>query len=281
MKDAYPLPRIDDSYLQLQGAKYFTSLDLQNGYWQFPLAKDTIPKTAFSSRYGQYEWKVMPFGLTNAPATFQRAMNNILRPYLDKFCMVYLDDILIYSRTEVEHKKHVKKILRALDNAKMILNLGKCHFAQDSIRFLGHIISGDGIKPDPDKITKILQWPTPRNITQLRGFLAIASYYRRFIKGFSTIASTLSDLTRGSPKKNTSIEWSPKHQIAFDDLKKALTTYPVLRHIESEKEFVIDVDASNFGSGGTLQQYFTDNEKQQLHPVAYMSKKFNRTQQNY
>src|SRR3981189_343510 len=163
----------------------------------------------------------MPFGLTNAPATFQRAMNDILQPYLDRFCMVYLDDILIYSRTAVEHKKHVKRILRVLDNAKMILNLQKCRFGQESVKFLGHIISANGIKPDPEKIQKILQWPIPRNITEVRGFIAIASYYRRFIKGFSTIASALSDLTRGSPKKNSSISWTPEHQNALDSLNEA------------------------------------------------------------
>ena len=132
--------------MQLQGTRYFTSLDMQNGYWQMPLDKDSIPKTAFSSRYGQYEWRVMPQGLTNAPASFQRAMNNILSPFLDKFCMVYLDDILMYSRTEIEHKKHVKTVLRALDEAKLILNLEKYRFGQQSIRFLGHIISAEGIQ---------------------------------------------------------------------------------------------------------------------------------------
>jgi hypothetical protein len=281
-KDAHPLPRIDDSYMQLQGARFFTSLDMQNGYWQMPLDKDSIPKTAFSSRYGQYEWRVMPQGLTNAPAGFQRAMNKILRPYLDKFCMVYLDDILIYSRTEVEHKRHVKTILRTLDEAKMILNLEKCQFFQQSIRFLGHIISAEGIEPDPDKILKILQWPLPKNITQLRGFLAICSYYRQFIKSFSTRAAPLSDLTRGSPKKNSRIMWFDAQEMAWVDLKNALTTYPVLRHVDPEKDYILDVDASNFGSGGCLQQYSLDeNGKLKLHPVAYMSKKFNQTQQNY
>ena len=167
-KDAYPLPRIDDSYLQLQGAKYFTSLDLQNGYWQIPLTDDAIPKTAFSTRYGQYEWKVMPFGLCNALASFQRAMNDILRPYLDKFCMVYLDDILIYSRTEKEHKKHVRKVLKALAKAKMILNLDKCRFNQSSIRFLGHIISAEGIKPDPEKIKKQFHGILPNYVDSLQ-----------------------------------------------------------------------------------------------------------------
>ena len=281
-KDAYPLPRIDDSYLQLQGARYFTSLDLQNGYWQIPLTGDAIPKTAFSTRYGQYEWMVMPFGLCNAPASFQRAMNDILRPYLDKFCMVYLDDILIYSRTEKEHKRHVHKVLKALEKARMILNLDKCKFNQCSVRFLGHIISAEGIKPDLDKIRKILEWPIPRNITQLRGFIAICSYYRQYVKGFSAIGHCLTDLTQNSPKKFSTIEWKPEHQEAFDRLKRALTTEPLLRHIDSEKEFVMDVDASNYCAGGVIQQYHPNAKgKMVLHPVAYMSKKFNRTQRNY
>jgi len=281
-KDAYPLPRIDDSYLQLQGARYFTSLDLQNGYWQIPLTGDAIPKTAFSTRYGQYEWMVMPFGLCNAPASFQRAMNDILRPYLDKFCMVYLDDILIYSKTEKEHKRHVHKVLKALEKARMILNLDKCKFNQLSVRFLGHIISAEGIKPDPEKIRKILEWPIPRNVTQLRGFIAICSYYRQYVKGFSGIGRCLTDLTQNSPKKFSSIEWKPKHQEAFDKLKQSLTTEPLLRHVDPEKEFVMDVDASNDCAGGVIQQYHPNAKgKMVLHPVAYMSKKFNRTQRNY
>ena len=208
----------------------------------------------------------MPFGLCNAPATFQRAMNDILRPYLDKFCMVYLDDILNYSETEKEHKGHVHKVLKVLEKARMILNLDKCRFNQLSVRFLGHIISAEGIKPDHDKIKKILEWPIPRNITQLRGFIAICSYYRQYVKGFSGIGRCLTDLMKNSPKKFSSIEWKPEHQEAFERLKKTLTTEPLLRHVDPEKEFVMDVDASNDCAGGVISAVPCERERQNGSP---------------
>ena len=151
-KDAHPLPRIDESFLYFSGAKYFTSLDLRSGYWQIPLDDESKPKTAFSTRYGQFQWNVMPFGLTNAPAAFQRRMNHVLAPFIDRFIVVYLDDVLIFSKDHSEHEKHVKQVLQALDDAKMILNLDKCRFFQHEVKFLGHILSKDGIRPDPDKI---------------------------------------------------------------------------------------------------------------------------------
>src|SRR5580704_10230030 len=169
-KDAHLLPQIDESFLKFYGMSYFSSIDLRSGYWQILLNKISRQKTAFSTRYGHYHFNVIPFGLSNAPGAFQRRMNKILREDIDDFCIVYLDDILIFSKTAEEHERHVKTILSALHKAGMILNLDKCQFFVSQVCFLGHIVSKDGCKPDPRNIEKVLNWQTPRTITDVRGF---------------------------------------------------------------------------------------------------------------
>ena len=281
-KDAHPLPRIDESLIKFFGMRYFSSIDLRSGYWQIILNTLSRPKTAFSSRYGHYEWNVIPFGLSNAPGAFQRRMNRVLHKYIDKFCIVYLDDILIYSKTQEEHERHVKTILKALDRAGMVLNLEKCKFFAQEIRFLGHIIDKDGSKPDPHNIEKILNWPTPRNITDTRGFVNLAGNYRKYIKSFAKIAEPLTDLMKGSPLKGTPIKWGEREEESFQALKKAISSEPVLRHPQIGKPCWIDPDASQYAIGAQLQQLFLDTDgKSRLHPIAFLSKKLTETEQRY
>jgi hypothetical protein len=173
VKNRYPLPRIDELLDRLHGASVFTKLDLQSGYWQIRIAEEDIPKTAFRTRYGHYERRVMPFGLTNAPATFQALMNNVLRPFLDDFVIMYLDDILIYSKTPEEHLVHVDKVLTALRKARLYAGLDKCALAMREVAFLGHIVRGEGIKVDPKKVGAVREWPPPRNVTEIRSFLGL------------------------------------------------------------------------------------------------------------
>ena len=191
VKDAHPIPRIDESMLRFFGMRYFSSIDLRSGYWQIILDLLSRGKTAFSSRYGHYEWNVLPFGLSNAPGAFQRRMNKVLQRYIDKFCIVYLDDILIFSKTTEEHEQHVKTILRTLKEAGIILNLDKCKFFATQIRFLSHIIDKDGSRPDPQNVEKVINWPPPWTITEVCVFINLASHYRKFITRFSEIAVPL------------------------------------------------------------------------------------------
>lgn len=194
-KNAYPLPRIDDCYQFLQHARFFTTLDLKSGYWQVQLTPTAAPKTAFTSRTGHYHFKVMPFGLTNAPATFQRMMNEILAPFVDRFVLVYLKDIVIFSRTMSEHRDHVDQVLRAPNEHQLVLLESKCTWAQTSLVYLGHVVDGKGLRTNPKKVEKVLHWPKPSTITDVRGFINLATYYKRFVRNFSALLSPLYDLT--------------------------------------------------------------------------------------
>ena len=193
IKNRYPLPLISETLDQLKGAKYFTKLDLRGAYNLIRIAEGDEWKTAFRTRYGLFEYLVMPFGLTNAPATFQTYMNDTLREYLDRFCVVYLDDILIYSKTLEEHRKHVRMVLERLQEAKLYLKAKKCEFTTQRTEFLGYVITPEGIDMDKSKVMAILEWPEPETITQLRGFLGLANYYRRFVKNYSKVAKPLTD----------------------------------------------------------------------------------------
>ncbi|MEW5311153.1 MAG: hypothetical protein WDW38_002891 [Sanguina aurantia] len=188
IKNKYSLPRIDDLLDRLHGAKYFSKLDLAQGYNQIRINDEDIPKTAFNTRYGHYEFTVMAFGLTNAPATFQRLMNDIFREYLDKFVVVYLDDILVYSKTEEEHAQHLRLVLEALRQNELYAKASKCEFFLSSVKYLGHIVGADGIKMDPALLKAVADWPVPTNVHHVRSFLGLASYYRRFVKDFAKIA---------------------------------------------------------------------------------------------
>ena len=184
VKNRYPLPRCDELFDRIRGAKYFSKLDLRSGYHQVRIHPDDIHKTAFRTRYGHFEFLVLPFGLTNAPATFMHMMNSIFRPYLDKFVIVFLDDILIYSRSLAEHRRHVRQALDLLRENRLYANAKKCSFFKESLSFLGHVVSAEGISMEKDKVKAIQDWPPPVNVSGVRSFLGLAGYYRKFVKKF-------------------------------------------------------------------------------------------------
>ncbi|GBG80071.1 hypothetical protein CBR_g30438 [Chara braunii] len=265
VKNAEPLPRIDDLLDRVQGCRYFTKIDLKSGYHQIVVRLEDQHKTAFQTRYGLYEFVVMPFGLCNAPGTFQHAMNRIFHEYLDKFIVVYLNDILIFSRTVEEHAEHLKTMLGLLRQHQYKVNLDKCEFGRTKILYLGHEISADGLRPEDAKVASIRDWPRPQTVTEVRSFLGMTDYYRPFLKNYSTIASQLTDLTR----LDTPWEWTEECEASFKKLKYALTHYEVLKLPDSDKPFIVTIDASQYGIGAVLVQH----EGPKLRPIEYMSKK--------
>lgn len=273
IKNRYPLPRIDELLDQLLGAQYFSKLDLQSGYWQIRIAEEDIPKTAFRTRYGHFEWKVLPFGLTNAPATFQALMNDILRPYLDDFVVVYLDDILVYSKTADDHVKHLDQVLSVLEQHELYAGLDKCAFGLREVDFLGHVVCGDGIKPDPKKVQAVKEWPTPQSVHDVRSFLGLTGYYRRFIRHYAHKALPLSDLTQ----KHVPWQWCEAQEAAFRQLKDALISAPVMISPDPMLPYEVFTDASQFALGAVLMQ---DHGKG-LQPIAYLSRKLNSPERRY
>jgi hypothetical protein len=201
VKDPFLLPQIDDAYQFLQGAKVFSTINVKSGFWQINLTERSIPKTAFATRNGAYKFLVMPFGLCNAPATFQHMMNNILQECLGKYALVYMDNIIIFSKSKSENVTHIKRVFKLLKENDLVVSEKKCKSGQEQLLFLGHIVDGLGINVDDNKINKIKEWSTLSNITQVRGFLNLATYYKQFIKNFSKIVTPLYKLTEGLPKK--------------------------------------------------------------------------------
>lgn len=222
VKDAYPIPVVDELLDELHGARFFTKLDLRSGYHQVHMNPADIKKTAFRTHDGLYEFLVMPFGLCNAPATFQALMNDVLRPFLRRFVLVFFDDILIYSSSLAEHLRHVRTVLTMLHQHRLFVKRSKCAFGVDSISYLGHIISATGVAMDPDKVRAVADWPTPRSARAVRGFLGLAGYYRKFVKEFDTIAALLTALLKEG------FAWTEASTAAFTTLKNAITTAPVL-----------------------------------------------------
>ncbi|KAL6277398.1 hypothetical protein ACE6H2_020999 [Prunus campanulata] len=269
VRNRYPLPRIDDLFDQLRGAKYFSKIDLRSGYHQLRVREEDVPKTAFRTRYGHYEFLVMPFGLTNAPAAFMDLMNRVFRPYLDRFVIVFIDDILVYSKTLEGHKKHLRSVLRTLRRTELYAKFSKCQFWLDRVEFLGHVISAEGIYVDPRKIEAVVNWVQPTSVTEIRSFLGLAGYYRRFVEGFSVIAAPLSRLTR----KDVQFEWTEECEQSFQELKKRLTTAPVLALPDNSGNFVIYSDASLQGLGCVLMQHDR--------VIAYASRQLKKHEQNY
>ncbi|KAL4563303.1 hypothetical protein LXL04_027343 [Taraxacum kok-saghyz] len=250
IKNRYPLPRIDDLFDQLLGSTHFSKIDLRSGYHQLSVQEEDIPKTAFRTRYGHYEFLVMPFGLTNAPAVFMDLMNRVCRPYLDKFVIVFIDDILIYSRSEAEHGRHLRLILELLRKEKLYAKFSKCEFWLREVKFLGHVVSRDGIHVDPSKIEAIKDWKAPKTPTEIRQFLGLAGYYRRFIANFSKLAKLLTALTQ----KGVAFDWEDKQEESFQKLKHMLCTAPILSLPEGTDDFVVYCDASKQGLGCVLMQ---------------------------
>ncbi|CAL9001523.1 unnamed protein product [Prunus brigantina] len=269
VRNRYPLPRIDDLFDQFKGAKYFSKIDLRSGYHQLRVREDDIPKTACRTRYGHYEFLVMPFGFTNAPAAFMDLMNRVFRPYLDHFVIVFIDDILVYSRTLEGHKKHLRLVLKTLRRKQLYAKFSKCQFWLDRVDFLGHVISAEGIYVDPCKVEAVLNWVQPTSVTEIRSFLGLAGYYRRFVEGFSSIAAPLTRLTR----KDVKFEWTEECEQSFQELKKRLTTAPVLALPDDSGNFVIYSDASLQGLGCVLMQHDR--------VIAYASRQLKKHEQNY
>ena len=269
VRNHYPIPLVADLFDQLGSATFFTKLDLRSGYHQVRIAKGDEQKTTCVTRYGAFEWLVMPFGLTNAPATFCTLMNQVFHEYLDKFVVVYLDDIVVYSQTLEEHLLHLREVFKKLREHHLFVKREKCAFAQAEISFLGHIIGGGRIKMDPKKIQAIGSWQAPRNVSELRSFLGLANYYRRFIKGYSEVASPLTDLL----KKDKKWDWKGSCNEAFERLKEAVMSEPVLALPDIHKPFEVETDASDFALGGVLLQ--------EGHPVAFESRKLNGAERKY
>ncbi|KAL4295736.1 hypothetical protein GQ457_12G011360 [Hibiscus cannabinus] len=269
IKNKYPLPRIEDLFDQLRDASVFSKIDLRSGYYQMKVKDVDVPKIAFRTRYGHFEFLVMPFGLTNAPVAFMDLMNRVFKPYLDKFVVVFIDDILIYSRNKDDHAEHLRIVLQTLRECQLYAKFSKCEFWLSEVAFLGHIISAKGIMVDPKKVQTILDWRPPRNVSEVRSFLSLAGYYQRFVKGFSVIALPLTKLLR----KDQAFEWSEDRQRSFDKLKQALTHAPVLIQPEPGKEFTPYSDASHSGLGCVLMQ--GDNV------IAYASRKLKPHELNY
>jgi hypothetical protein len=195
-KDNYPLFRIDEMLDALQDAQWFTTLDLASGYWQIKVKKEDQEKTAFITKFGTYEFKVMPFGLCNTPATFQKTMDKVLQGIKDKFVLVYFNGVIIFSKTFEKHIQHVEEVMKRIRDANFRLKAEKCYFAVKELQFLGHVVGKDGVKPDPEKVDKMINYPEPKNIRELRGVLGLFSYYRRFIKYFAQIANPLYKLLK-------------------------------------------------------------------------------------
>jgi hypothetical protein len=273
-KDRYPLPLTKETLNALKGMKYFSKIDIVAAFNNIRIKKGLEYLTAFRTKLGLFETLVMPFGLTGAPGTWQRFMNDILRPYIDLFCQVYLDDILIYSKTRKDHEKHIRLILQVLRENQLYAKPSKCEFFKSEVTYLGFILGADGIKMDPRKIKTIVEWQPPRTVSDVKSFTGFAGFYRRWIKDFSRILAPITALER----KETVFNWTEECQTAFDSLKAAFTTEPVLKHFDWEKPAVLETDASDYVCAGVLSQH---DDEGILHPIAFYSKKMTPAECNY
>ncbi len=271
--DAYPLPTIQDNLDQIGSGRVFTTLDATQGFLQNPLHEDDIPKTAFTTRYGLFEYVVTPFGLKNSPSAFQRMMNEILSDLLDKCCVVYVDDILIYSSNMDEHFKHLELVSERLNANGIQVNVKKSKFAQESVVYCGFKVEGGRITVDPDKVKAVTNWPAPQTVSAVRSFLGFVGFYRRFIEGFARIAAPLTDLT----KKDVGWRWTDVEEKSFETLRDALVTKPVLYCPNEKLDYKIVVDAGPKAVGGILLQDFEDGE----HPIAYEHHRLSDAEEKY
>ncbi|WVZ93953.1 LOW QUALITY PROTEIN: hypothetical protein U9M48_039902 [Paspalum notatum var. saurae] len=263
VKNKYPLPHIDILFDQLARAKVFSKIDLRSGYYQIKIREEDIPKTAFSTRYGLYEYLVMSFGLTNAPAFFMYMMNSVFMNELDKFVVMFIDDILVYSKNEEEHEEHLRTVLTRLREHLLYAKFSK------EVSFLGHILSEEGVAVDPSKVEDVLNWKQLETVMEIRSFLGLAGYYRRFIKDFSKTAKPMTSLT----KKNVKYLWDPKCEEAFTSLKKSLTFAPVLAQSDVTKPFDVYCDTSGNGLSCVLMQ--------EGRVIAYASHQLRKHEANY
>ena len=269
VKNRYPIPRVDDLLDKLKGASVFSKIDLKSGYHQIRMHPNDIFKTAFRTQFGHYEFVVLPFGLTNAPTTFSHMMNKIFLNHQD-YVIVFFDDLLIFSKSHEEHEQHLQSVFDLLRHHELYANPDKSLLFQTEIEYLGHIVSSQGIRPDPKKVNTIQTWPKPQSVHEVRSFLGLSGFYRKFVKNFSRIALPLTLLTR----KHTTFHWGESEQRAFDTLKHLLTHAPVLQLPDfAQPFFVVVTDASGSSIGAVLMQ----ND----HPLAFESRKLKPTKTNY
>ena len=273
-KDAYPLPRVDDTLDTLAGSKWFSTLDLISGYWQVEVDQKDREKTAFTTPEGLFEFNVMPFGLCNAPATFQRLMDLVLAGLQWSSCLVYLDDVIVTGKTFSEHLLRLKEVFDRLREAKLKLKPSKCAFCKSKVTFLGHIVSTEGVITDPGKVDKVKHWPQPTSRKEVQQFLGLANYYRRFVKDFATIARPLHKLT----EKTAKFQWTEQCQAAFEKLRNLLTTAPVLAFPDYDRPFILDTDASDTGLGAVLSQVDCEGKE---HVIAYASRTLSKAERAY
>lgn len=279
--DRYPIPEINKVLAQMQNQKFFTVLDLKSGFHQIPLLQKDIPKTAFSVNNGKYEFTRLPFGLKNAPAIFQRALDNILRDLIGKCCYVYIDDIIIFGEDEETHLNNIKKVFETLEKANMKVQINKCEFFKNEVEYLGFIVSSEGIKTNPKKVEAIKNFPYPKTLKDLRSFLGMSGFYRRFIKDYAKLAKPLTALLRGEEGRmsktmsaKTPIILSPQAIEAFNKIKSTLTSSEVmLQYPDYKKDFHLTTDASNFALGAVLEQ-----DKK---PIVFISRTLNKAEEHY
>jgi hypothetical protein len=260
VKTAFPIPVFDQLMDELAGARWFSTLDLLSGYHQIRMRPGEEYKTAFSTHVGHYEFRVVAFGLSGAPGTFQGAMNTTLKPLLRRCAIVFFDDILVYSATLEEHLEHLRQVFTLLAQDQWHIKLSKCKFAQPEISYLGHVISAQGVATDPSKVADIISWPQPTNVKELRSFLCLSGFYRRFVRHYAIISKPLSSLL----KKHSLFVWTSEHTTTFNTLKECLSSAPILALPDFSQQFCIETDASSFGVGAVLLQ--------KGHPLAFLSR---------
>lgn len=275
VKNRYPLPRADQLFDKLARARYFSKIDLRTGFYQILIAKEDRHKTAFVTSQGLFEYNVLPMGLCNSPGVFQALMNDTFREYLDRFVLVFLDDIIIYSDTLEDHERHLRLALQRLREQRLCAKLSKSALCQTEVEFLGHYVGRAGLRVMEDKIEAVRDWPVPTSMRELRAFLGLAGYYRRFVRDFSDIALPLTELTRNVTHQR--LQWGARQQVAFVELKRALQTTPVLALPDPSLPFVVNCDASGYAVGAVLQQ----DRGSGLQPIAYMSKKLTGAETRY
>ncbi|KAL0149392.1 hypothetical protein M9458_055303, partial [Cirrhinus mrigala] len=276
IKYRYPLPLVPPALEQLRSARYYTKLDLRSAYNLIRIRKGDEWKTAFSTTSGHYEYRVMPFGLVNSPSYFQAFVNDVFRDMLNRWVIVYMDDILVYSNSYAEHVQHVRSVLQRLVQHKLYAKEEKCQFHQQSIAFLGYIISPEGVAMDETKVRAVQNWPQPRTLKELQRFLGFSNFYRRFIRNFSSVAAPLTAMVK---KGETRLTWSPDALSAFHELRRRFTTAPVLRHPDPQLPFLVEVDASSTGVGAVLSQ--KQGEPPKTFPCAFFSHKLSPAEKNY
>lgn len=272
-KDAFPLPRTEDCLDAVAGAKWFSTLDITSAYNQIPVRESDIPKTAFVTKHGLFENTTMPFGLCNAPATFQRVMEMALRGLQWSSCLIYLDDVIIFGQDFTEHMNRLHAVLSRIQDAGLKLKPSKCHFLQPEVAFLGHIISREGVLPNPANIEKLTNWPRPSTVTEVRGILGLGSYYRRFVKDFSKLVHPLTQLT----KKDEPFNWTTDCETAFQQLKKVLVGPEIMGYPRGDCTYILDTDACDVSIGAVLSQLQEGRER----VIAYSSRTLNKAERNY